>query len=213
MLGRLRSTVAPLKRMLASPLARAGVHPDAVTLAAIPLALAAGWLVLQGHPLAALVPAVPAVLLDFVDGEVARLQGRVTPFGDLLEAVVDRVVEGLLLAALAVEFPLAAAASLGLSVLVSYVKARTGLVVPCDNRDWPGCGDHSDRVLMIVAALVARGCWGPGAAEGVLWALAATAFVGVLGRLRYARLLIAGKRGTPPGQAERGAVPPPSVDQ
>lgn len=190
MLGHLRSTVAPLKRMLATPLARAGLHPNAVTLAAIPLALAAAWLVLEGRPLLALLPAVPAVLLDFVDGEVARLQGRVSPFGDLLEAVVDRVVEGLLLAALAVEFPLAAAGALGLSVLVSYIKARTGLVVPCDNSDWPGWGDHSDRVLLILAALVARGCWGAPAAEAVLWTLVATALVGALGRLRYARRLI-----------------------
>lgn len=190
MLGHLRAAVAPLKRMLATPLARSGVHPDVVTLSAIPLALAAAWLVLEGRPLAALIPALPAVLLDFVDGEVARLQGRVTPFGDLLEAVVDRVVEGILLTALAVEFPLAAAGAMGLSILVSYVKARTGLVVPCDNRDWPGWGDHSDRVLLILAALLARGCWGPTAAEAVLWALASTALVGALGRLRHARRLI-----------------------
>lgn len=193
-LSSLRSAVVPLKQALARPLAALGLPPNLLTLAAIPLALGAAWLVALDRPLVGLLLAVPASLVDFIDGEVARLQGRSSAFGNLLEAIVDRVVEGLLLASLVPFFPLAAAASLGLGFLVSYVKARTGLVVAADNRDWPGWGDHSDRILL---ALVAILLWGLGlrlggvfAAEGALWLLAALSLVGVLQRLRYSRELI-----------------------
>ncbi|MEW6283369.1 MAG: CDP-alcohol phosphatidyltransferase family protein, partial [Candidatus Eremiobacterota bacterium] len=173
-----------MKRWLALPLARTGISPHAVSLMGVPLAAVSAWLVAREHGAWAFAAAVPAVLMDFLDGEVARLQGRETPFGNYFEAVVDRMVEGVLLVGLACRYPAAACAALVASFLVSYTKARAGLVVVCDNRDWPGLGDRSDRVVLLLLAVLFSG---GRAGEAFLWLLASMALVGLLQRLRYAR--------------------------
>ena len=84
----------------AVPAARLGVPPHAVTLAgllvtaAVPPVVWAGW-VWVAVPMVAL-----AGLLDSVDGAVAVLTDRATPFGYVLDSVADRVGEALLLVAL-----------------------------------------------------------------------------------------------------------------
>lgn len=194
MLSKLRDAVAPVKRALAEPLVRLRVPPDVVSLCGIPLSLAALWLVLAERPVAAFLVATAAALVDFVDGEVARRQERASPFGNMFEAVIDRFVEAALLAALAPRHPLASVSALGLSGMVSYVKARTGLVIVSDNRDWPGIGDRSDRVVLILLAILLSGC-APGtlggmAAEGMLWIVVAICAVGCVQRILHARALI-----------------------
>lgn len=194
MLGSYRSTVAPLKSHLARPLAWLRLPPNAVTMAAIPLSLAAAALLLCGRPLEALPAAVLASLIDLVDGEVARLQDRQTPFGNYLETVVDRIVEGSLLVALTVRYPFTGALALTLSMLTSYAKARVGLVIVTDNHDWPACGDHADRMALILLAVVS--CAFPfhllhlSLPQLALGWLAAVAAVGFIQRVRYARCLI-----------------------
>lgn len=198
-LSRLRGIVAPIRHILAAPLVSRGVSADTVTLAAIPLAVAAATLIALRFNLLGFGLALLAAAVDFVDGEVARLQGRVTPFGDLLDAVVDRIVEGLLLAALALRMPLPAALALALGALVSYIKARVGLVIAADNRDWPGLGDRADRVaLVLVAVLVDAPIFASSGgtvwAERVLWLLVMVSGVGCVQRMLHARALIAAER-------------------
>jgi phosphatidylglycerophosphate synthase len=79
-------------------LAAAGVSPDAVTLAALPVAVAGGACI-------ALSPAVPVVLvvvplaaglrllLNLIDGALARATGRSHPRGELLNEVGDRLAD------------------------------------------------------------------------------------------------------------------------
>lgn len=190
MLNQLRETVTPLKNALARPIAASGMSPNLFTLLAVPLAVGAGMLLYRGAWGPALALAIPAALVDFVDGPVARLQNRATPFGNLLEAVVDRIVDASLLVGLATRFPLAASAALACSMVVSYVKARTALVVICDNREWPGWGDRSDRVVLLLLSLLMMALGLPRAAEGLLWVMASAALVGLVQRLRYARALV-----------------------
>lgn len=189
MLGNYRSAFKPLKTWLAEPLARTGVSPDIVTLSGIPLSLAAGTLLLMGRPLEALPLAFVSSLTDLVDGEVARLQGRQSHFGNYLEAVVDRVVESILLIALTVLFPLPGAVALAASLIISFTKPRVGLVIITDNHDWPGLGDHSDRMVLIVAAygLCAFALFSPAV---LLWLLALMAGTGAYKRVLYARDLV-----------------------
>jgi len=190
MLGQLRATVNPLKKLLAAPLARAGIAPLTVTLAALPLSLASAALLLGGRPLAAAAVACAASLTDFLDGAVARAQGRTSAAGNYLEAMVDRVVEIILLLALGWFFPWPAAFALATSMLVSYAKPRVALVIPTDNRDWPGLGDHCDRLLLIVLAMAscAVSVTVPAA---LLWVLSGVASIGAWQRIRYALELVA----------------------
>lgn len=189
MLSQLRHRLEPLREALARPIAATGVDPNLVTMLAVPLALAA-CVTSGSHPGLALLLGMSTALVDFVDGPVARLASRTTAFGNLLDAVVDRVVEAALLAGLACRFPLASCAALGFSMAVSYVKARTGLVVITDNREWPGFGDRADRVVLILLALLMLTLGSPRLAELMLWLVASLSLVGLVQRLLYARRLI-----------------------
>ncbi len=190
MLNQLRQTVMPVKLAMARPIAATGIPPNLLTLLAVPLSVGAAGLVLQGQPGWAFALALPSVLVDFVDGPVATLQGRVTPYGNLLESVVDRVVEAALLVGLASVFPLAAASALGCSTVVSYVKARTGLVIVSDNREWPGWGDRSDRVVLVLLSLLLLSLGWRDSAELALWLVASLSTVGAVQRLAYAHKLV-----------------------
>ncbi len=185
MLSQLRTRVEPLQRLLARPLVLAGVPPHWVTLAGLPLSAGAAVVCQFGFNQAALALAAGACLTDFLDGAVARQSKKVTPFGDLLDAVVDRWVEVILLVGLAVRFPVLAGLCLGLSLCISYIKARTGLVIDCDNADWPGWACRSDRLLLILIALAL-----PARAGLSLGLLLFICSVGCLQRLRHAYHLI-----------------------
>ena len=125
----LRHYLAPLATAIARPLRR--VHPVALTLAAGVLGVSGALLVAIGQPIGAAL-AVIGVLLDGIDGPVARLADRESRFGAWLDSTVDRTVDFALAAALGWrghvtgdDALLAAgmAAALG-SFLASYARAR-----------------------------------------------------------------------------------------
>ena len=189
MLSLLRKAVAPIKLGLARPLARAKVDPNWVTLSAIPLSLGAMACGATGHYWVGLAFGVPAAMADFLDGPVAELQGRQSPQGNFLEAVVDRVVDGVLLAGLGTRYPLLSFMAVTLSFTVSYIKARVGLVIQSDNSDWPGWGDRTDRVALTLLAYAAAG-YSCGAGFSILAILVAVSLVGSVQRLRHGLRLI-----------------------
>lgn len=185
MISQLREPTRPLRVALAKPLVRMGVHPNWITLTAIPLSTGAAVLLAQGFCKWALFLALAAAAMDFLDGEVARLQGRTSAFGNYLEALVDRWVDGVLLLGFLPTHPLAAGLGIILGSLVSYTKARLGLVMPTDNSDWPGIGDRSDRLVLLLCAvgLGTSSVW----SGWLLWALVAVSLVGCWQRVQHAR--------------------------
>jgi CDP-diacylglycerol--glycerol-3-phosphate 3-phosphatidyltransferase len=113
-----------LVHRLAVPVARTGVHPDALTLASLAVALPVLWV---PAPVAAGLVLLSG-LLDALDGSVALLQGRPTRWGYVLDSVVDRLVDGLVIGALVVNgapagLAVACAALIG---LLEYTRARAG---------------------------------------------------------------------------------------
>lgn len=93
-----------LSRHLSRPLGRHGVHPNVVTVVAAAVALCAAWLFALGDRTALLVGGVVwfvGGILDEVDGELARLQGKESEFGGWLDLTLDRIVDGLVLVGLA----------------------------------------------------------------------------------------------------------------
>ena len=189
MLSHLRKAVTPLKLGLAAPLAKAGIDPNWVTLAAIPFALGAMGAAATGHFWLALSLAIPAGLADFLDGAVAELLNRHTPQGNFLEACVDRVVDGFLLGGLVVRYPFLSVIAMTLSFTISYIKARVGLVIEADNSDWPGWGDRTDRLALTVLAY-AGAAYSFQAGQGALALLVFICTVGSFQRMRHAFKLI-----------------------
>lgn len=113
-------------------LVRLGVTPNALTLAGLAGAVAAGALILAGWWVAAGIVFVVASLMDTLDGSVARATGTATPFGAFLDSTFDRLAEGVVLGAVAIAFAedggvwaaALAVVALTASFLVSYTRAR-----------------------------------------------------------------------------------------
>jgi phosphatidylglycerophosphate synthase len=122
---------------VARPLARAGVSPNAVTVAAlvaavaaVPLALIDGW----AGPAAACLAVTVSGLLDSLDGAVAVQAGRATRVGFLLDSALDRLADAAFVAALAIvagggQAPWVAVAGGGAAWWLEYVRARGGLAL------------------------------------------------------------------------------------
>lgn len=119
--------------VVARPLARAGVSPNAVTVAAlvaavaaVPLALVPGW----PGPASACVAVTVSGLLDSLDGAVAVQAGRATNVGFLLDSALDRVADAAFVAALAIVAGGGAWVAVGAGAAawwLEYVRARAGL--------------------------------------------------------------------------------------
>ncbi len=142
-------------------LARAGIYPNHVTLLGAVVAASAAAFVIGERPIVAGVLWLLAGGLDLLDGAMARASNRATALGAFLDSTLDRVAEGVMLAAIAYHFAsegqaamsaLVVVALLG-SVLVSYTRARAevlGLVCKL------GLFTRAERVIVIGVALLAN---------------------------------------------------------
>jgi CDP-diacylglycerol--glycerol-3-phosphate 3-phosphatidyltransferase len=182
-------------------LARTGVTPNVLTTTGVSLCLVAAILVpFEDRGDKVLVSWLAAAifvigsLLDILDGALARVGGKATPFGAFIDSTTDRVGEGAMLAAIALVFSrngedwavvLAVAAVVG-SFLVSYTRARAeALGLKGD----VGLGSRAERVVLITAGLVFAP-WG-----GLPWAilaLAVTAWLTVVQRVLHVRKQLSG---------------------
>ena len=176
-------------------LARTRVTPNMLTAAGVSLCVVAGVLVyfeyrneLLFYWTGALVFVIGSVL-DILDGALARVGGKQTPFGAFIDSTTDRASEAFMLGAIGLVFmrhghELALAltiAAIAGSFLVSYTRAKAEAL---DLRGDVGIGSRAERVIVITVGLVL-------APWGVLpWAiglLAATAWFTVLQRVLHVR--------------------------
>ena len=96
--GNFRAGVDRLITPIGRNLQRAGVSPDAITVAGVAMAAACGVAIaLEQYPLAVLLLALTG-LPDALDGAVAKAAGKAGPRGAYLDSVSDRLSDGLLFA-------------------------------------------------------------------------------------------------------------------
>jgi CDP-diacylglycerol--glycerol-3-phosphate 3-phosphatidyltransferase len=155
---------------VARPLARAGVSPNMVTVAAlvmalvaVPLAAVDGWT----GPAAACLAVTLSGLLDSLDGAVAVQAGRATRVGFLLDSALDRIADAAYPAALA----LAAGGGAWLAVAATaacwwleYIRAR-GSLAGVTGKALITPGERPTRII-----LTAVGLGLPVLATAALWA-------------------------------------------
>jgi len=79
---------------------KAGLSPNHWTMLVILPAFASVYFLLEKQFLAAAAFLLLSAFLDFVDGSVARVMGKVTKFGAYLDTVMDRYVEAIILVGL-----------------------------------------------------------------------------------------------------------------
>lgn len=161
----------PVRRRVMLPLAwvlaRRGVSADAVTVVGtIGVVIASLALVACGSLLAGSLLVGLFAVADLLDGTMARVTGRTTPWGALLDSTLDRVADAALLAGLAFWFHASGdGVGLGLAVaclaagpVVPYVRARAqGLGV--DTPDGPAA--RADRLVVVLAGMLAVGLGAP----------------------------------------------------
>jgi len=129
-----------------------------VTVAGTVLNLGVAALIIFDHLIWAGILVLVAGCFDMLDGSLARRTGRVTPFGALLDSTLDRVSEGVVLAAVcylfasaghSIDAGIVALALLG-SVLVSYTRARAEtLGLECT----VGIMSRPERIILIAVGL------------------------------------------------------------
>jgi CDP-diacylglycerol--glycerol-3-phosphate 3-phosphatidyltransferase len=113
-------------------LVRLGVTPNAITVFGFTLAIATCVLIVNEIWAAAVAVFFFGSVSDLFDGSVARLSGKVTPFGAFLDSTLDRTAEGLVLGAIGVVLARdgswwalgACFLTLTASFLISYTRAR-----------------------------------------------------------------------------------------
>src|ERR671938_888099 len=114
--------------------------PNAISLTGFALCVVAAVLVWEDQWILGGAAFVVGSVCDMLDGRYSRMSGKGTPFGAFLDSTLDRIEEGIVLAAVGAHFArthqdLAAAAvvlAVLASLMVSYTRARAGaLGVEC----------------------------------------------------------------------------------
>src|ERR687891_87286 len=143
-------------------LALGHISPNVLTVIGVSLNVGCGLLFGLGWFFSAGIALIVANLFDMLDGQVARLSGRVTRFGGFLDSSLDRLSDMVVFVGIMVFYArdtqfhstlnvfLAGAALMG-SVMVSYASARAESLIPkCD----VGFLRRPERVvLFIIGAL------------------------------------------------------------
>jgi len=202
MLGKLRPLTKKFTNLIAKPFAKIGFPPIAFTLIGPILTILAGFFIIQEKFFEGFIFALLGISIDLFDGAVARQQNKATLFGNYFETMIDKVVEMILFISTAVLFPLASIFALAFSMLNSYAKPRVALVIITDNRDWPAIGEHSERMILLLAGILLSffsiELFGLKILEVSLWTITLLAGIGSIQRIAYAKKLIkeAEQRGT-----------------
>ena len=145
-------------------LARLGISPNLLTILGLLGAGATAYLLSVGRMLPGGLVLLASGVLDLLDGALARSTGRATRFGALLDSVVDRAAEAVVLLGLLVFFVqrpstegvVLAYLALAGSVMVSYLRARAeGLGIECK----VGIMTRSERVAVLSVGLVVGYWW------------------------------------------------------
>jgi CDP-diacylglycerol--glycerol-3-phosphate 3-phosphatidyltransferase len=168
---------------VARALLRAGVSPNAVTIAGTLIVVgAAVGLAGRGHLLAATLVITVASFTDMIDGAMARARGGASRFGALLDSTMDRISDSAVFASVAYFLAttghrLSAVAALLCLItgqIVSYVKARAeGLGFTAN----VGIAERAERLIIVGLGGLGYGLGLHVALDAALWLLIALSIV------------------------------------
>jgi CDP-diacylglycerol--glycerol-3-phosphate 3-phosphatidyltransferase len=152
-------TAAEIGELARDRLIESRLTPNAISLAGLLGNLVAAVLILEHHFVLAGIAFILGSVCDMMDGRYSRMSGKGTPFGAFLDSTLDRIEEGVVLAAIAAWFAesgdeLAVGATVLTvvgSYMVSYTRARAeALGVECK----VGIASRAVRVVILSAGLV-----------------------------------------------------------
>lgn len=164
MLGGNREWTRPFTDAVGRAVVATHLSPNALTLLQLVLTLPVAWFLWHGPLLWAGLAMGLVVSLDFVDGTVARLTGRITKAGGYLDSMVDRFVDVLLLVPLLLRYDntlmwLVGSVFLFAMTVTSFARARLFQ----DMRPPPASTwrrdllERPDRYMILVPGVIAQG--------------------------------------------------------
>jgi CDP-diacylglycerol--glycerol-3-phosphate 3-phosphatidyltransferase len=156
---RLRGVTRAVLRLPARGLVALGVGPNAVTVVGTLGVVVTAFLLLPAGRLElAAWLLFGFAMFDSLDGTVARLSGKATPWGSFLDSTLDRVSDASIFGALAIWFHLQgdtvglvlAVLVVGFGALVPYARAKAeSMGVQADN----GIAERGDRLALGILAI------------------------------------------------------------
>jgi CDP-diacylglycerol--glycerol-3-phosphate 3-phosphatidyltransferase len=177
----------------ARALLRLHITPDMVTIVGTMLVVATalvclpnGWLVTGSIIIGVL------AISDLLDGTMARLSGSSGPWGNFLDATLDRLADGAILAGLVMwaaltDQPWLVAGgvfALVMGQVTSYAKARAEAVGAQAN---VGIAERAERLFVILLATLLTGLGVPYVLVAALWILGLLGVVTVIQRIVVVR--------------------------
>lgn len=196
---RFRGVFAPVVRPPVRALARLGVTPNQVTVAACLLGVGAAVAVGTGHAGVALAAWLAGRVLDGVDGVLAREAGTGTPFGGVLDLTLDMVAYGAMVVGFAVrhpEHPIAWTVMLTGYLLVTTLTLAVASILEGQrargahtNRSiafTPGVAEAGETTIAYVLLILL-----PGQVRWIAWGWIALLAITVVQRLAFARRVLA----------------------
>jgi phosphatidylglycerophosphate synthase len=160
----------PISTRASMALAHLPIHPDVVSVVAFLFALGGAWALAVGAGVAGGLLVLASSILDGVDGEIARLRIRSSAAGALLDGVLDRIGDAVVLGGLALwaldqgDDPatvvlLAVAATAGAMLSMATKDRIAALAIPPAPERWIGffLGGRDARLLFVtVFAILGR---------------------------------------------------------
>lgn len=166
-----RKRVAPILRPIAAFLAKLRVRPAAITVVGLLVTVAGAALIGSGRLVAGASIAGVGVLLDALDGPLARHLGKASDRGAFLDTMSDRFGEVAVWVGLAVYLSdnerllILCIVSLAFSLLVPYVRAKAEMSGFEGKGGWMG---RAERMILILTGVGFVGLGLP-IMEGLLW--------------------------------------------
>jgi len=192
MLARLR----PIYNQIIMPLGKAslklGFTPDTWTMFSLFAALLSGVLLAEGRFWAGLVLVLVMYIADGLDGATARAGGTSNRFGTVLDHVVDRYAEYIVLSGLAIGGWISPAAAMFTSsgvIMASYVRAKAesaGGLKECT----VGLAGRAEKLILIYGAIILFGFGVNVVAEVMIWLAGLISHITAVQRLLYTRTII-----------------------
>ncbi|MGA2573959.1 MAG: archaetidylinositol phosphate synthase [Candidatus Methanomethylicaceae archaeon] len=160
MLDSLRSKVSAVFNPLFSALASAGISPNAITTAGFLVSILSAYFFYVSQPVYGGIILLLSGFFDILDGGVAKVSGKVTKFGGVLDSTLDRYSDLIIIGAIVIAGlcnPIWGIIAIIGSVMVSYIRAKGEL----EGVKMAGVGvmERAERILILAVFAIASYTW------------------------------------------------------
>lgn len=155
LIGRIKEKFKKIFAPIAHVFAGSRVPPNFITILGPMVAVAAAFMYFQGDLLLAVLLLLLSGFVDALDGAVARVQGKVTPFGGVFDSVCDRYSDAIVLFGVILGgwcSPFWGILALIGSLLVSYARARAEAAGV--SQLGIGIAERPERLIILMATTI-----------------------------------------------------------